>query len=61
MMKHWVDTYTAELERLEKVLAKYEEIKKTCDSPSLERKIVATKATMTDCATVLTNLKKRYS
>ena len=61
MMKHWIDTYTTELERLEKVLAKYEEIKKTCASPSLEKKIVATKATMTDCATVLTNLKKRYS
>ena len=38
MMKHWIDTYTTELERLEKVLAKYEEIKKTCDSPSLEKK-----------------------
>ena len=59
-MKHWIDTYTTELERLEKVLAKYEEIKKTCASPSLKKKIVATKTTMTDCATVLTNLKKRY-
>ena len=60
MMKHWIDTYTTELERLEKVLAKYEEIKKTCDSPSLEKKIVTTRATMTDCATTLAGLKKKY-
>ena len=66
MLERWIETYTVELERLEKTLQKYVELKQIYhDHPqiisALDKKIKSIEQVKIDCEKTLIGLKKRYS
>lgn len=66
MLKRWIEVYATELERLEKTLQKYTELKQIYhDRPqtisALDRKIKSVEQAKITCEKTLIGLKKRYS